>query len=151
MCFLHFVSHLIIFFRQLTPLEQRTLLEKAENNEALRRLYLVWTLKEAYTKAVGLGLGFDFKRIEVDLHALRVSIDGSFPLGWEFTAFTLEPQLGNEYQVAVARFTGITAGESSYSAGHVDVQRRVDGKAVVEDWFVQYDTRTFVARVAEEK
>ncbi|EJD01084.1 uncharacterized protein FOMMEDRAFT_33388, partial [Fomitiporia mediterranea MF3/22] len=81
----------------LTPLELRALKEAAESDDALQRLYLVWTLKEAYTKALGLGLGFDFKRIEVDVNALRVYVDGSAPTGWEFTAFTLESQSGNEY------------------------------------------------------
>lgn len=39
--------------------------QAAPSEEALQRLYDLWTYKEALTKNIGLGLGFDFKRIEV--------------------------------------------------------------------------------------
>ncbi|KAE8266865.1 hypothetical protein A4X09_0g5480 [Tilletia walkeri] len=38
---------------------------KAEEHEMLMRLYDLWTYKEAFTKNVGRGLGFDFSTIEV--------------------------------------------------------------------------------------
>ena len=123
-----------------------------ESNDALQRLYLVWTLKEAYTKALGLGLGFDFKRIEVDVRANRISVDGTAPIGWEFTAFNLKsPSSENEYQVAVARFTGGAASEGSDVWGHVDVRGRVDAETDKPDWFVHYDADGFIRRVAEDK
>lgn len=125
--------------------------EDAENDDALRRLYMVWTLKEAYTKALGLGLGFDFKRIEVDVHANRITVDGIAPLGWEFTTFTLESPSGNEYQVAVSRLTGLPSTEGSDISGHVDVRGRVDGRTDKVDWFVHYDADSFIRRVAEDK
>ncbi|KAL5530656.1 hypothetical protein ACEPAF_6914 [Sanghuangporus sanghuang] len=130
----------------LTSLEQHSLLEHSDANDALRRLYLVWTLKEAYTKALGLGLGFDFKRIEVNISTSRIYIDGSLPLGWEFRAFSLESQSGDEYQVAIARFTG---DETRYIWGHVDVQGRVDKTADAVDWFVHYDAEDLITRIAE--
>ncbi|KAL5508322.1 hypothetical protein ACEPAH_5941 [Sanghuangporus vaninii] len=133
----------------LTSLEQHSLLEHSEANDALRRLYLVWTLKEAYTKALGLGLGFNFKRIEVDISASRIYIDGSLPLGWEFRAFSLESQSGDEYQVAIARFTGEKGCETQNIWGHVDVRGRVDKTADVVDWFAHYDAEDLITRIAE--
>jgi phosphopantetheinyl transferase (holo-ACP synthase) len=44
---------------------------EARQAEALRRLYDLWTHKEAYTKALGLGLGFDFARLELRLGDAR--------------------------------------------------------------------------------
>lgn len=38
---------------------------KQEEIETLKRLYTLWTHKEAYTKARGCGLSFDFSRLEV--------------------------------------------------------------------------------------
>lgn len=37
------------------------------DQEALERLFDLWTYKEALTKALGIGLGFDFARIELAL------------------------------------------------------------------------------------
>ncbi|KAH8113427.1 hypothetical protein DFH11DRAFT_1775297 [Phellopilus nigrolimitatus] len=112
---------------------------------ALRHLYLIWTLKEAYTKALGLGLGFDFRRIEIDVHACRVAVDGAAPRGWEFAAFALAGAPGEQYQVAVARFAGADA--DAPAAGHVDVRGTVDA-ATAAGWFVQHDAASLIARVA---
>lgn len=37
----------------------------SHDKEALHRLYDLWTYKEALTKNMGQGLGFDFKRVEL--------------------------------------------------------------------------------------
>lgn len=56
---------------------------------AIERLYEYWTTKEAYTKALGIGLGFDFTRIEclrqLDDSAMpTITVDGAVIQGWEF-------------------------------------------------------------------
>ncbi|KAH9951811.1 hypothetical protein B0H21DRAFT_717694 [Amylocystis lapponica] len=84
---------------------------KCARAEALRRFYLIWTLKEAYTKALGLGLGFDFKRIEYDVPRDVVRIDGVTPHGWEFLRFQVQNQLRDgckdeTYVGVAARFLG---------------------------------------------
>lgn len=108
----------------------------------MRALYLIWTLKEAYTKAIGLGLGFDFKRVEVDVHAMRITVDGKPLLGWEFTAFVLESRPGDEYQVAVARFTG-----DDGVTGHVATRGLVDGNG--DGWLSRYDAGDLIERISK--
>lgn len=52
----------------VTPSEAewvRAALNAGESDEGLERLYDLWTYKEALTKNLGLGLGFDFKRVEL--------------------------------------------------------------------------------------
>lgn len=38
---------------------------EAKDQGQLRRLFSLWTHKEAYTKALGLGMGFDFRNVEL--------------------------------------------------------------------------------------
>ena len=129
----------------MTPLERRLLLEEASNPDpraTLQRIFLIWTLKEAYTKAIGFGLGFDFKRIEYDTETNRFTVDGEYPQGWEFKTFSLG--LGGDlYQVSVARFVGQENGEGA----------RVDNLGLVNDgeWLTRYDAATVIKRVAGEK
>ncbi|KAI0650077.1 hypothetical protein C8Q79DRAFT_942183 [Trametes meyenii] len=104
-----------IFVDQLTDLERQILLPGASApplsaHEELRRFYLIWTLKEAYTKALGLGMGFDFSRIEYDVPNDVVRIDGKTPYGWEFFRFDIrnitEGGRVEDYVGVVARFLG---------------------------------------------
>ena len=68
----------------------------------------MWTLKEAYTKALGLGLGFDFRRVEFDVVNLIVRVDGQIPQGWHFSMFIIED--GEDfYQGVVAEHVGGTS------------------------------------------
>ncbi|KZW03951.1 4'-phosphopantetheinyl transferase [Exidia glandulosa HHB12029] len=90
---------------QLTTLEKRAVTDSASSDAGVHHLFQLWTLKEAYTKTLGLGLGFDFSRIEYDVGAARVRVDGGAPAegdAWEFTetAFTAS---GEPYVCVVAR------------------------------------------------
>lgn len=54
----------------VTPAEEgwvRSALHAGQSEEGLERLWDLWTHKEALTKNLGLGLGFDFKRVELAL------------------------------------------------------------------------------------
>ncbi|KAI9067617.1 hypothetical protein FKP32DRAFT_1620097 [Trametes sanguinea] len=100
-----------VFSDQLTRLERNILLPLASEpqlsaHEQLRRFFLIWTLKEAYTKALGLGLGFDFSRIEYDVPNDVVRIDGQVPRGWEFIRFELQNSVKDGH---VENYVGVAA------------------------------------------
>jgi len=96
----------------LTPLEVSSLSDpNVPSASRLQRLFKIWTLKEAYTKALGQGLGFDFRRIEFDEELSEISIDGQAPDGWEFIQYCLAhhesaASVSAKYILTVARFTG---------------------------------------------
>lgn len=92
--------------------------QPAEADEALQRLYDLWTYKEALTKNLGMGLGFDFKRVQVGLWKCQdannrrkrrtvlptrshddehtvLSMDGSASRSYTFTEVTLPAGKGN--------------------------------------------------------
>jgi len=100
--------------------------ESLTNPTLLQHIFWIWNIKEAYTKCLGLGLGFNFSRISVDFDALAkhlenyesesahnpglpsvaVCVDGQPVLGYEFTFFevAIRGQTAEEiYQGAIAR------------------------------------------------
>ncbi|CAE7198549.1 unnamed protein product [Rhizoctonia solani] len=72
---------------KLTPLELSFLDPSLADEVKLRRLYIIWTLKESYTKALGQPMGFDFSRIECDIPHRIIRVDGEPLVGWEFRLF----------------------------------------------------------------
>ena len=62
-------------------------------------------MKEAYTKALGIGLGFDFRRIEYNVPQEQVTVDGVALKGWHFQTFDLVDE-EDYYQGVVAEFVG---------------------------------------------
>lgn len=129
-CLLVSLAHM----SQLTPLEQTLLRADIPESEAIRRFYWVWTLKEAYTKALGIGLGFDFRRIEYDVVKENVTIDGEPARGWQFRTFEVA-HTGSKYVGVAARFIG----GRSLSLVELD-----------EGSLVCYDAASFVQRAIEE-
>ncbi|KAF8609515.1 4'-phosphopantetheinyl transferase [Ceratobasidium sp. AG-I] len=94
--FVEFVSD------QLTAREKAILLPTAADEPTrLLRLYRMWTVKEAYTKALGEGLGYDFARIEYDVVNQVVTVDGKEPRDWEITSFLVQ-HLSDTYVVSTA-------------------------------------------------
>jgi len=121
---------------QLTAVEHHQLFSGASEEESLRRFFWMWTLKEAYTKALGLGLGFDFRRVEFDATTDTVRVDGEIPKGWHFSKF--EIQDGDDlYQGVVAEFVG---GDET----------RVDSERGRHDWLIPFDAVSFVKRALRE-
>ncbi|KAH9045678.1 hypothetical protein EDB85DRAFT_2070431 [Lactarius pseudohatsudake] len=101
-----FTSFLRAVGDTLTQGEKRLLSgDDVPENEAISRFYLIWTIKEAYTKAIGLGLGFDLQRIEYDVATKMVTVDGVAATEWRFE--TSQVTVDEEaYRVTVAQFVG---------------------------------------------
>lgn len=93
-------------FQKLTQDEKRCLSgDDVPENEAISRFYLIWTIKEAYTKAIGQGLGFNLQRIEYNFATKMVTVDGVAATEWQFetSQVTVDEEV---YRVTVARFMG---------------------------------------------
>lgn len=92
---------------KLSACEKEQLTSATPSQERISRFFWMWTVKEAYTKALGLGLGFDFCRVEFDALKKRVRVDGVEPYGWVFTLFVVHEHEGEGvYQGVVAEFVG---------------------------------------------
>ncbi|KIY67364.1 hypothetical protein CYLTODRAFT_376282 [Cylindrobasidium torrendii FP15055 ss-10] len=85
---------------QLTRLEHHTLLS-TPLPQALQDFFWIWTMKEAYTKALGLGLGFDFARVEYNPKTNVLTVDGTVPTGWAFHKFTSQVGVGEGEEMYV--------------------------------------------------
>lgn len=97
---------------KLTAAEKRLVSSDVPESVALDRFYLIWTIKEAYTKAIGLGLGFDPSRIEYDISPNTVAVDGVIASGWLFESSQVTVD-GEAYRVTVAQFVGNGHGRGS--------------------------------------
>lgn len=83
-------------------------------------------MKEAYTKALGLGLGFDFCRIEYDVSENVVRVDKERALGWRFTKFVFTDE-NDLYQGVVAEYIG---GKTTEIIDEMDSQKYDLSRAV---------------------
>lgn len=115
---------------QLTPREHRLIFSGGSPEENLKRFFWMWTMKEAYTKALGIGLGFDFKRVEFDVEEHVLRVDGAIPTGWSFRMFVLEHG-EDAYEGVVAEFVGEGRTEVIY-------------ENEPPEWVKQYDAVPFV-------
>lgn len=125
-----------IFSEQLTTLETHIILSVPQD-EGIRRFFWIWTMKEAYTKALGLGLGFDFRRIEYNLPTNILTVDGEVPKGWQLIKFEIDHKQ-DSYQGVAARFVG---GDETVVVPHASQGA---------DWLVHYDAASFVCLAIEE-
>ncbi|KAF8974589.1 4'-phosphopantetheinyl transferase superfamily [Flammula alnicola] len=120
---------------QLTQLEHHLLKPYVPEDEQLKRFFWMWTLKEAYTKALGLGLGFDFRRIEFDVVNKIVRVDGDIPQGWRFSMFVIEDEQ-ELYQGVVAEYVG-------------GIPTEVINKDDNRDWLEIYDAISFTENAVD--
>ena len=78
--------HSYFFIFQLTELEKEAIFNKPDE-VALRRLAIILALKQAYIKAIGQPLGFDWSRLEFNIEERTATGDGNMLIGWEFRIF----------------------------------------------------------------
>lgn len=78
----------------------------SSDKERLETFLWIWTLKEAYTKALGLGMSFDFQRVDFDPINRLVRVDGTLPLGWKFRMFTVPDREEDRYLGVIAEHLG---------------------------------------------
>ena len=126
---------------QLTPYEL-TLLQDPylDMDEAIHRFFLIWTLKEAYSKALGAGMSMDFKEIEYDVPRDIVRIQGQRPIGWKFVRTEIE-RGEDKYVAVVVKYIG----EQDLARGDCIVERRPPG-----DWLKVWDAAQILQRAIDE-
>lgn len=79
----------------------------------LRRLCITLALKEAYTKAIGQPIGFDYSRLEFNIPARTAAADDISLGGWEFRIWQVKSGVARRdklvtefYHCACAFFRG---------------------------------------------
>ncbi|KAF9507367.1 hypothetical protein BS47DRAFT_318681 [Hydnum rufescens UP504] len=139
-------SFINILTEQLSPSELKNLRETEATDPAvtLQTLFWLWTLKEAYTKTLGLGLGFDFSRITFDVRNDIVYVDEVPLSGFEFVLLELDVLLGRD----TGRYQGVAARRMGDEAGEGDVPSTIVRRSVVfkeqHDWMKFWDAADLV-------
>ena len=87
----------------MTAAEKAWVMRGGSDAVVLSRLYDVWTYKEALTKNMGLGLGFDFSRIQVGFWHTepQLLVDGRAESRYRFREVALQTH-GRNARVAIA-------------------------------------------------
>eukprot|EP01039_Chlorochromonas_danica_P007459 gene7459-8246_t len=91
-----FSEYLEMFTDQLTKREQETLLGLSSEQEQYRLFFIYWSLKEAFVKAIGLGLGYDLQQVEFSVEIgsqggnAKVKIAGEDRWDWKFHTLFLD-------------------------------------------------------------
>lgn len=102
---------------QLSQREERSLALDVTGDEkaTIRRLNIILSVKDAYIKAIGQPVGFDYSRIDCDVLGKRMTVDGNALSGWHIRMFNANlaptPEIVTHkaplhYNVAVAVFRG---------------------------------------------
>lgn len=129
---------------QLSPLERAQLAAAPAPGARLAHFFRLWTLKEAYTKALGLGLGFDFARLSYDARARALCADGAPARGWALVAFAHTAPV-DEPGGAPGEYVGVVAERGGGEDAAV-LREAEEGAG----WIERFDAEAFVRRALEE-
>jgi len=75
---------------QLTAGERASLKEPMTDERLIERAFIIWTIKEAFIKAIGEGMAFDLQQIDCRLDQGEVWINGVPSPEWEFRLCAVE-------------------------------------------------------------
>uniref|UniRef100_A0A1D1ZFA5 holo-[acyl-carrier-protein] synthase n=1 Tax=Anthurium amnicola TaxID=1678845 RepID=A0A1D1ZFA5_9ARAE len=81
------------FSSHFTHLEWKNIINAGSFSQILKEFYRYWSLKEAFVKALGIGLGFKLNRLEfhhMDWTNISVYVDGKESRDWKFWLFDLD-------------------------------------------------------------
>jgi hypothetical protein len=118
---------------------------------ALQTLYQIWTIKEAYTKALGIGLGFTFSRIEYDAQNSTVTVDGKPLDNWRIESFTFDGKEGQGFHSFVGSVCYKALEKDGTLQGCNEVNVFVHPKPPASLQFVQTSTLLRFSMVAGEE
>ena len=81
----------------------------------LRRLCIVLSCKDAYIKAIGQPVGFDYRRLEFNIPEEKATGDGHPLTGWEFRIFKAQLGVSRRGQIVQEDYQCVCA-QSAYRA-----------------------------------
>ncbi|KZO91744.1 hypothetical protein CALVIDRAFT_333494 [Calocera viscosa TUFC12733] len=142
----------------LTPLE-RSVIHNQADHVAFRRMTVVWTMKYAYIKALGIRPEkFNFQSIECDVPRGTIRVDGQPLFGWEFRLFKasvgsaargeMKPE---EYQIACALYHGPNGQAPKLSFGEEYLKMDQWIKFINVDGVMQFVKEMYKEDPAERK
>ncbi|EJU00554.1 hypothetical protein DACRYDRAFT_23010 [Dacryopinax primogenitus] len=142
----------------VTPLE-RSMIHNQPEQVAFRRMTVIWTIKYAYIKALGIRPEkFNFLTMECDVPRGAVRVDNAPLLGWEFRLFKasvgsaargeMKPE---EYQVACALYHGPTGLPTRVSFGEEYLKMDQWIKFINLDGVMQFVREMYKEDPAERK
>jgi len=136
-----FLAHMQTTVPQYAPSELAHLQKLASRNEvgsekeATTVLFTLWTLKESYVKALGVGITFDISRIEYDFEEHVLRVDGLPLRKWKVSSFRFDRLYGEGLEEYV--------GAICYRIQEGDT----GGLVVSEADLVEMDVRTLIDKM----
>lgn len=125
--------------------------DSGTSQDKLRRVFALWTLKEAYAKARGEGVRFDFQRVEFRFAGgggagwvaadIEAWVDGEKLSGWSFRLRELE----EGYLVAIAE-----EGSSHEGASEAEVWMEITLADIIDAAAKQSSSKSHCSRVTRK-
>ncbi|KAF9784647.1 hypothetical protein BJ322DRAFT_1065519 [Thelephora terrestris] len=134
------------FYHKLTRLEISFIGPDNEEDVILRRLCILLTLKQAYIRAVGQPLGFDWSRLEFNIPDSTATGDHRTLNGWEFRLYKACVGIERKGQVIKEEYQCCSA----YFRGHNGVKFVFHDEQKELDSWVQFITTDQLVNVVDK-